>query len=155
MIRCRSCGAIHPPNTLFCDECGSRLSEARQVDTDPLPDEPPAAPAASSPITISLSTPDSVKRYERMLDGELLIGRLDPATGAHPDIDLSDMQGQLQGVSRRHARLIRRGQQVLLEDLHSLNGTFVRGMRLIAHNPQVIQPGDELQFGRVILKIDY
>jgi pSer/pThr/pTyr-binding forkhead associated (FHA) protein len=36
-----------------------------------------------------------------------------------------------------------------------LNGTFVQNVRLHAHHPHVLQPGDELQFGKVVLKITW
>ena len=50
-------------------------------------------------------------------------------------------------VSRRHARLLRQGSQVLLEDLGSSNGTFINGKRLIAPTP--LMPGDILMLGQV------
>src|ERR671933_354932 len=98
MIRCRSCGAVHPPNTLFCDECGSRMSEAKRVDTDPLPDEPAQPGTTNTSLKISLSTPDNVKQFECVLNNELLIGRRDPATASFPEVDLSQLQGMTQGV---------------------------------------------------------
>ena len=49
-------------------------------------------------------------------------------------------------VSRRHARLLRQGQQVLLEDLGSSNGTFVNGQRLISA-PFPLKSGDTFIVG--------
>lgn len=51
-------------------------------------------------------------------------------------------------VSRRHARLFRRGNQVYLEDLGSANGTFLNGERI--HRPSEVKPGDEIQLGSSI-----
>ena len=153
MIRCQSCGAIHPPNTLFCDECGYRLLKAQKVDTAQLPHE--QAEELIPPLRLSLYTLDNVKQFECALTTELFIGRTDYTVNARPDIDLSRLKGLTQGVSRRHARLVRTGQKVLLEDLNSLNGTFVGGMKLVAHRPQDIQSGDEIQFGNVVLRIQF
>ncbi len=54
-------------------------------------------------------------------------------------------------VSRRHARLVRSGQQVTIEDLGSSHGTFVNGQRITA--PKVLRPGDLVAIGRYTLKL--
>ena len=51
-------------------------------------------------------------------------------------------------VSRRHARLSRRGEQIVVEDLGSSNGTFINGLRLSA--PAALTPGDTLGLGQVV-----
>lgn len=50
-------------------------------------------------------------------------------------------------VSGRHARIYRNGDQTLIEDLHSLNGTSVNGTPI--SRPTVVRPGDVLGFGSV------
>ncbi len=152
MIRCNACGAAHPANTLFCDECGNRLSQEHKVTKTSFAVQPPAEDA---PFTIHVSTPNADQQFEILLDKSALIGRKDDSAGAAPDIDLEGLNGKREGVSRRHARLVRQGRQVLIEDLNSLNGTFVRGARLPAHTPHVVQSDDELQFGKLVLKIEF
>jgi DNA-binding NtrC family response regulator/pSer/pThr/pTyr-binding forkhead associated (FHA) protein len=49
------------------------------------------------------------------------------------------------GVSRLHARVVKRGAHVILEDLGSRNGTWLNGARISA--PQRISPGDEFLVG--------
>lgn len=53
-------------------------------------------------------------------------------------------------VSRQHARLVRQGNVVLLEDLGSTNGTFVNGVRVTTShalsNGDVIALGDAVKF---------
>ena len=49
-----------------------------------------------------------------------------------------------QTVSRRHARIRRRGTSYFVEDLHSSNGTFVSGARIAPGAWHVLAEGDEL-----------
>jgi len=53
-------------------------------------------------------------------------------------------------VSRKHARLVHRGDSVTLEDLGSTNGTYVNG-RLVAA-PEVLRSGDRFQVGAIHFK---
>ena len=50
-------------------------------------------------------------------------------------------------VSRRHARIVVEGGQVILEDLGSKNGTFLRGQRISTPTP--LADGDVFRLGRV------
>src|SRR5262245_49763576 len=47
-------------------------------------------------------------------------------------------------ISRLHAQIVVRGSCLEIQDLHSHNGTFVNGARVIS---QVIHPGDEIVLG--------
>ena len=51
-------------------------------------------------------------------------------------------------VSRRHARVILQGQNYILEDLGSTNGTAVNGQRLAG--PYLLQPGEVIIFGEQV-----
>ena len=81
---------------------------------------------------------------------ETTVGRSDPVTGIQPDIDLTPVDPQ-RSVSRRHARIRREedGSFLLIEDVGTMNGTFVNGIRLATGRPHPIQPGDALVFGTV------
>ena len=54
-------------------------------------------------------------------------------------------------VSRQHALLERRGEDWLLMDMGSRNGTFANGASVQRH---FMRPGDVLQFGHVKLKVE-
>jgi hypothetical protein len=82
---------------------------------------------------------------------EVLIGRADPRGAAVPDIDLSHYGGGSAGVSRRHARLLRRGDGWAVEDLGSTNGTYVNDQVLPPSQPQLLNDGDSVRCGQLAL----
>jgi hypothetical protein len=167
MIKCPVCQAEHPENTLFCDECGSYLQGGNQKETDPLAaaevtwmereeaSEVPEEEEVASPVSLKLSVPDSGRDVELPLTKEVNIGRLDPASASFPDIDLTSDGGLEKGVSRRHAKITRRGNEVFIEDLGSINGTFLNRKKLTPYLPQVLKSGDELQLGKLILRVNF
>ena len=54
-------------------------------------------------------------------------------------------------ISRRHARLTRRGERLLLEDLGSQNGTFVDDERVAS--PCELQVGQRIHIGPAVLRL--
>lgn len=85
-------------------------------------------------------------------DDESQIGRWDADGGIFPDVDL-DADDPEAKVSRRHARIIRRGEQYYIEDLGSTNGTFInRGRRLLPGDRQPLSDGDEIIVGKTFLR---
>lgn len=56
-------------------------------------------------------------------------------------------------VSRRHCQLILEHGMMTVEDLDSVNGTFVNGRLL--RRPQVVRPGDVIEIGPVSFIVEY
>jgi hypothetical protein len=83
----------------------------------------------------------------------IIIGRADASTSDAPDIDLTPDNGVELGVSRRHACLTFRNNQIFLTDLGSTNRTFLNRQVLMRGQPYEIQDGDEIRLGNVIVKI--
>jgi pSer/pThr/pTyr-binding forkhead associated (FHA) protein len=84
---------------------------------------------------------------------ETILGRLDPASGTAPDLDLTPYGALQGGVSRIHAA-IRRGEDTLtLVDLGSVNGTHLNGQRLIPNQPRVLRDGDEIRLGKLVAHV--
>jgi len=82
---------------------------------------------------------------------EVLIGRTDPRLPTTPDIDLEPHGGAAAGISRRHARLLRRPEGWLLEDLNSTNGTFLNETRLLPGQPARLRGDDRIRLGTLVL----
>lgn len=166
MVKCPCCQTEHPENTLFCDECGSYLLGGNQKETDPLAvaevtwmeregtGEMPGE-SVTSPLGLKLTIPDSGRNVEVPLTKEVNIGRLDPASASFPDVDLTGDGGLEKGVSRRHAKITRRGNEVFIEDLGSINGTFLNRKKLTPYLPQALKNGDELQLGKLVLRVSF
>lgn len=92
-----------------------------------------AEPAQARPCLILVSGPNLGEVFP-LLSDELTIGRAPPA-----DVQIID-----EGMSRRHARVTRQGEVMMLEDLGSRNGTFCNGVRITQHE---LREGDKVQLG--------
>ncbi len=98
------------------------------------------------PATVSLVSVISGKKFMILSHGAL-VGRFDPNTGIHPDIDLTPVDGQ-RSISRRHAKIYRRGNRFFFaEEIGTMNGTFVNNVRIETGVPMEIKQGDEVRFG--------
>lgn len=165
MIRCSVCKAEHPDNTLFCNECAAYLQGGSREETDPLDAHEVAMTWTKrekvpeewviSPASLRFSIPDSGQEMELPFTKEVNIGRLDPASNSFPDVDLASYDGLRKGVSRWHARIVRREAEVFIEDLGSMNGTFLNRRKLAPYFPQPLRSGDELQLGKLALRISF
>lgn len=134
------------------DRVASMLAEsshgkASDIPAPPAP-EPAAAPAGPAMPEASLVVSGSGGSYgiEKALT---LIGRHDPVTGIHPEIDLSQEE-MGKSVSRRHAKIeYRDGQFFLTEEIGTLNNTTVNGVKLETGVMTPLIDGDEIGLGAV------
>lgn len=170
---CQHCGHRNPPGTAFCLNCKSPLlTETRGLGTkqyDRMGMESPRGTdtgelmqAAVATAGTGVFTDDMVLRLE--IEGaatpillfpkkETVIGRRDPATGTMPDVDLTSYAGYRMGVSRRHAVIRLRNNEVEIFDLGSSNGTGVNGMRLQPHQPHPLRDGDSIALGKMNIRV--
>jgi serine/threonine-protein kinase len=92
------------------------------------------------------------KEFTVEASGETLIGRWDPDGGAFPEIDLTGDDPEAK-ISRKHARIFIQDGAYYVEDLGSLNGTYVnRGSRLLPGSPERLKNGDEVVMGKTFFK---
>ena len=75
----------------------------------------------------------------RLMEGETVIGRGEEVA----------VRIDVEGVSRRHARIVANGGRFTLEDLGSKNGTYLREQRLEA--PAALEDGAAFRLGRTVM----
>jgi CRP-like cAMP-binding protein len=83
---------------------------------------------------------------------ETTIGRADPVTGILPDIDLTPVDTN-RSVSRRHAKIIKSGNEYhMLEEVGTVNGTYVNDQRIPTGVPVTMHNGDLIKIGLISFK---
>jgi serine/threonine-protein kinase len=82
---------------------------------------------------------------------EVTLGRNDPRASRQPEIDLGPHGGAEAGVSRFHSRLRHTAMGWLLEDLNSTNGTSLNMSVIKAGDQHILQNGDVIRCGRLML----
>jgi hypothetical protein len=145
IVYCPECGFQNPEAANYCSKCGALLvvdeagTETTQTYT------PEENGDENGPIDeIAAEGPALVVRSGGGRAGEHFIPQAERTTiGRSPDNDifLDDVT-----VSRKHAVLEQNGNQFLIEDLGSLNGTFVNRRRI--ESPTQLESGDEVQIGK-------
>ena len=124
-------------------------------------------PTPSTPVPVSVPTPSAgtvqnaqltilrggtVGKVFPLQVGDNLVGRWDPDSGSFPEVDMEHDDPEAR-ISRKHA-LIRVSDKITIEDIGSLNGTFVnRGRRLEPGSPSEVKDGDEIIVGKTFFKV--
>ena len=101
---------------------------------------PGVLPKAKDACLVMLYGPDLGKRYTLQTEQQMTIGRSERAQ-IYVDRD---------SVSRNHARIRAQGDQYIVEDLGSTNGTFLNDAQIRANTP--LSDGDLIKVGEVIFK---
>jgi pSer/pThr/pTyr-binding forkhead associated (FHA) protein len=146
-LHCPECGFINNAGANFCQKCGAHL-DAEQPDGDQTTitykvDETGEYRAVDLEEVVSAEGGALVVRTGGGRAGETFPIEGERVTiGRSPEANvfLDDVT-----VSRNHALLVRRRDGLYLDDLGSLNGTYVNRRRIESHK---LQNGDELQVGK-------
>jgi len=152
-VFCGRCGEKIATDDQFCPHCGTR---------QPVGAGGQASAAKGAPQSVRTSAQlyvmgrNNVPLPFKIDKDNVLIGRTDPHTSIFPEIDLT-MHDPDTKVSRKHARIIRKGEEYFVEDLQSVNGTIVKSasggsIRLNPKMPRKLASGDELKLGETTLK---
>lgn len=152
-MKCPRCGSVSPAEARFCSVCGASLVESPTDTTTTMmavsPDQAPSdaalseaeheqvrreLPAGNAMLIVTRGAGDS---------NRFLIDHDVTSVGRHPesDIFLDDIT-----VSRHHAKFVRAGGNLYLEDLGSLNGTYVN--RTLLDGRTLLRDEDEIQIGK-------
>ena len=86
---------------------------------------------------------------------ELCFGRRDASHGVFPHLDLTNDGAAEAGVSRNHVKVYQKGNRIFVEDIGSINGTFLDSRRLIPHRPYPLREGSTLQLGKLQLLVEF
>jgi hypothetical protein len=160
---CPNCHHQNRIGTVFCEQCGGsligdaplatknfghRAPESWRTNTGELGSD---VFKAGTMLRLEVEGAEPIMLRSKK---EMVFGRRDPATGTMPDIDLTPFAGYRMGVSRKHA-VLRQGENNRLElwDLGSSNGTYLNGVRLVAHRPNRIHDGDEIRLGQMVMRL--
>lgn len=145
---CQECGFVNPEAANYCQKCGTFIGPREGSD------EQPVTTTYQVGETGEIAAIDIDAEVERtgaalvirsgggragesfpMNDDRIAIGR-SPDAG----VFLDDVT-----VSRNHALLVTRGDGTYIDDLGSLNGTYVNRSRI---ESQRLEDGDEIQVGK-------
>ena len=147
-MHCPECGFVNAEGANYCQKCGAFLgaeaakksegetTEAYQVDET----------GELKPVDLQQVTGEGATLVIRSgggRSGEVFNASGERMTiGRSPDAEifLDDVT-----VSRNHALLVRRRDGLYIDDLGSLNGTYVNRRRIESHK---LANGDELQIGK-------
>jgi FHA domain/zinc-ribbon domain len=143
-VYCPECGFQNPEAANFCSKCGTllRASEPGEQTMTFTPEELADDPSAAlqdlpgkGPALVVRSGGGRAGESFLLTDERTLIGR-----SPECEVFLDDVT-----VSRRHSRIGRDGDRFTIEDLGSLNGTFVNRRRIESAE---LEDDDELQIGK-------
>jgi pSer/pThr/pTyr-binding forkhead associated (FHA) protein len=130
---------------------GTRLQDPGDWDI-PMPIGTAKAPQIDLPNQVTLVLVQTNAPYILSGKQQYLIGREDAQEDIFPDLDLSLSGGLEGGVSRKHARLFYENGAYWLQDLDSVNYTFVNETRLDPDRPHRLQDNDVIWFGNVQMR---
>ena len=144
-VYCPECGFQNPESANYCSKCGALLEKEEPSDETTMALEPDEEGDEDSGELedFGIKGPALVVRSGGGRAGETFHPEGERTTiGRSPEsaIFLDDVT-----VSRDHAVLIHRDSAFVIEDLGSLNGTFVNRRRI---ESTTIDDGDELQIGK-------
>ena len=151
MITCPECSTENLEGMFFCENCGAELSESES--STPLHSEEDEYLVPLGGPTLKLTLSNTGQEILLPEKDEIIIGREDPVSAIFPDIDTTTYGGEEDGVSRKHVKIFRQGDDYFVEDLHSVNSTFINKTKIEPLTPFKLSDGDELMLGRLKLNI--
>ena len=140
-ISCPTCGRFVNAGFAFCGSCGTRIT-------------PAGAGGTNVPKTMYMTAPTAAV----VPRGRIILIRPDGSEGgAHPLHEGENLVGRGQGslfegdlyLSPRHAEFILGPDGLIVRDLHSLNGVFVK-----IEAEEALESGDVIRVGQELLRFE-
>lgn len=164
MTVCPKCGRQNIDGVINCELCGSSMPFKQDSQFEKIIRESGLIRFPHPPSTVT--SPHPVLRQQAVLVGKLTlndskefilsgkeefyIGRVDVMAGITPDIDLTEADTEMV-TSRKHARVLKKGDTYSIEDLESTNFTFLNGRMLSPRVPTKLDEGDVIRIGKIYL----
>ena len=146
-LHCSECGFVNPEGANYCQKCGAYLGRSEGTEEPSTLTYKIAETGDFQPIDIDRVVEEEgaalVIRSGGGRAGESFpVDQERMSIGRTPDaaVFLDDVT-----VSRNHALLVRRRDGLYIDDLGSLNGTYVNRRRIESHS---LADGDEIQIGK-------
>lgn len=159
MIVCPRCKHEEPPGTVFCTECGMQLIQMSRDATQAISRGRLGSDRLTQPVQPSAIEIPRGRLAVHLLESGILIplenrdeftfGRLSVGQPVMPDVDLSAYKAYECGVSRLHAVVRLRAEELTITDLGSANGSYVNGARLVPNSEQRITSSDLIALGKL------
>ncbi len=159
---CPSCKHENHEDASYCTKCGTALvGEHADVTTRPVSDEevlrlgdtPPVEgdQLAASEASLALFIGGQKQPVVLRKRPTLYLGRDRSPEGESPLVDPE--LGLKSGVSRQHAIISYADGVYTIKDLGSTNGSALNGKRMLAQVPYVLQSGDQIRLGKLVIYI--
>lgn len=175
--KCQRCGRENDPSLAYCLDCGTSLRPEAPVATAALCSAcgapiqagfrfcggcgKPVAPGAKAPARAAAASPAAPPPLRRAPAARFRLAavRTDGLPGSTFPLDKGEVVcGRTEGdiripddptVSPRHARFVQSGGTLRVEDLGSVNGTYLR-----IREPRRLAPGQEIRIGHQLLRLE-
>jgi hypothetical protein len=135
-LRCPACHSINLLGEAFCEVCAA-----------PLPVTPYLV-ITETGLRLPLFSGAPLSSGEQV---SVAVGRADALSGVFPEVDLSPYGAEAAGLSRHHARVSRKDDHYWLEDLNSVNLTYLNDQRLTPDRPVRLKDGDLIRLARLLV----
>ncbi len=145
-MHCPECAFVNAEGANYCQKCGAFLAETGGAEGDTTAAYQLDETGELKPVDIEQVSGEGATLAIRAGGGRagevFAVAGEKMTIGRSPDAEvfLDDVT-----VSRNHALLVRRRDGLYIDDLGSLNGTYVNRRRIESHR---LQNGDELQVGK-------
>ncbi|MGI8669342.1 MAG: protein kinase domain-containing protein, partial [Aridibacter sp.] len=150
-VFCGFCGQKIVASDMFCAFCGAKQPLAQPG----IHSEEYVHTKLTARLVIS-GTSELDSPAFTLEKNDNLVGRRDPLSNIFPEVDLSKYDPQTK-ISRKHARIRRDGDNYLLEDLGSSNGTYLisqtkDSFKLMPNKAEKLTDGDIIKLGDTTLQ---